>query len=676
MAVSRDNLAGAQRPPSSQEGLNGAEGRNGLVVREAATHNADLEATLPPTPAQELLAASGATVFVLANDPNLVATVRRAADRHPLFVVENWADLEDAVESGRCGIALLDAAMLGSRVIDRIRSLAPYANRLVTLVAADRAAAQDYVGLLSDGRIHRLLIKPPAVGAVRLLIESATARRLLLREEHANDAVAQASAAAAPVLPKSARAAAIGVGAAILIGVGVAAYQLDWLNRFRGPESATPAAAASAPPEAPPTLEQQVAELHRQAVLARTEGRVAEPVGASALDHYLAILALSSADQPARAGLAAVVEGLFAQAEEALLADSLEAAAAALDHVRRADPTSSRLAFLDAQLGRALAAFAAASPASAAAPAETAAPTELDSVLSLATARLRRGQLLAPEGDSARAYLDRAAQLDASDARVAALRADLAAALMATARLVAVSDPTAAANLTREARQVGAEPALVAALERDVATARAREEQRRLADRLATARARLQEGAVFVPAADSALAHLSLLQTDAPELAGLGEAWEAFRLAAATAIEGAIDGGEWAAADVQLAELARVPGGAAVADPLRAELAARRLQQTYLATASPASELVLRSSVPVVYPETALIRGVEGWVDLEFVVDRNGQPQNPVVVDASLPGRFDDAALAAVVQYRYVPFELDGRIYERRLRLRIRFRVQ
>ncbi len=675
MAVSRENLAGAQRPPPSQEGLNGAEGRNSLVVREAATHHADLEATLPPTPVQELLAASGATVFVLANDPNLVATIRRAADRHPLFVVENWADLEDAVESGRCGIALLDAAMLGSRVIDRIRSLAPYANRLVTLVAADRATAQDYVGLLSDGRIHRLLIKPPAVGAVRLLIESATARRLLLREEHANDAVTQASAAAASVLPKSARAAALGVGAAILIGIGVAAYQLDWVNRFRGPESAAPAAVASAP-EAPLTLEQQVAELHRQAALARTEGRVAEPVGASALDQYLAILALSSADQPARAGLAAVVEGLFAQAEEALLADSLEAAAAALDHVRRADPTSSRLAFLDAQLGRALAAFAAGSPANAAAPAEAVAPTELDSVLSLATARLRRGQLLAPEGDSARAYLDRAAQLDASDTRVAALRADLAAALMATARLVAVSDPPAAANLTREARQVGAEPALVAALERDVATARVREEQRRLADRLATARARLQEGAVFVPAADSALAHLSLLQSDAPELAGLGEAWEAFRLAAATAIQGAIDGGEWVAADVQLAELARVPGGAAVTDPLRAELAARRLQQTYLATASPASELVLRSSVPVVYPETALIRGVEGWVDLEFVVDRNGQPQNPVVVDASLPGRFDDAALAAVVQYRYVPFELDGRIYERRLRLRIRFRVQ
>ena len=75
---------------------------------------------------------------------------------------------------------------------------------------------------------------------------------------------------------------------------------------------------------------------------------------------------------------------------------------------------------------------------------------------------------------------------------------------------------------------------------------------------------------------------------------------------------------------------------------------------------------MLRSSVPAVYPSQAIARGIEGWVDLEFVVDRNGQPRNLAVVQASPPGRFDAAALAAVAQYRYVPFERDGRVYERR----------
>ena len=116
--------------------------------------------------------------------------------------------------------------------------------------------------------------------------------------------------------------------------------------------------------------------------------------------------------------------------------------------------------------------------------------------------------------------------------------------------------------------------------------------------------------------------------------------------------------------------------GRAAAAPLAAELAAGRLQELYLATVAPASELTVRSSAPAVYPPEALERGTEGWVDLEFVVDRAGQPRNLVVQRASPPGQFDAAALAAVGQYRYVPFEHDGRVYERRIRLRVRFQLQ
>ena len=180
---------------------------------------------------------------------------------------------------------------------------------------------------------------------------------------------------------------------------------------------------------------------------------------------------------------------------------------------------------------------------------------------------------------------------------------------------------------------------------------------------------------MFAPLNDSALDYLSRLQADAPELAGLAEAWEEFRQASVLLIQRTIESGEWALADAQLAGLTPAPGGVAAAAPLAAELAARRLQQTYLAEAAPASELDLRSSVPVVYPSQAIARGIEGWVDLEFVVDRNGQPRNLAVVQASPPGRFDAAALAAVAQYRYVPFERDSRVYERLVRLRVRFQM-
>ena len=667
MAVSHDHMLGPTRPQGSE----GSELEHG-----SPRHEIDLEATLPPTPVRELLAASGATLFVLTTDSEFAAAIQRAAgDRYPLVVVESWAELEDAAATGRCGIALVDAAALGRRVVERIGILASRADRLVTLVAADRAAAHEYVGLLSTGRIHRLLIKPPAIGATRLLIESAVARRLQLRDASPKEEAPVAVHAAARDIARWQRPLIVGISAVALLGIALAASRLGWFDRFIPPQevgATTPAPATATSPE-----EQSLVERRASAALALEQGRLAEPAGDNALEHYLAILSLKPTDQAARNGLTAVVETLFSRAEEALLVGSLEGAAAALDHVRRADPTSSRLAFLDAQLARSLAALAVppAASANAAAPGAADGPTELDSVLSLAAARLRRGQLLRPAGDSAVAYLERAARLDAANPGVAALRADLTAALLEAARLVAASDVAAATTLVTEARRLGGQSASVAALERELGATREREGQQ-FAERLATARERVQGGALFAPPSDSAFDYLSRLQADAPELAGLAEAWEAFRQAGAAAIRTDIANREWARADTELAALAQAPGGESAAAPLAAELAARRLQETYLADAAAPSELTLLQSVPVIYPNDALQLGITGWVEVDLIVDREGRPRDLSVIDASPRGRFDAAALAAVQQYRYAPFERDGRVYERRLQFRLRFQLQ
>jgi protein TonB len=664
MAVSYEKLPGA-----------GSASREHANVRDLRIAG-PLDATLPPTPIRELLAASGATLYVLATDASFVATIRRAAEQHPLFVVETWPELREAVESGQCGIALIDAAVLGPRVANCVATLSTFHDRLVTLVAADRAAAHEYIGLLSGGRIHRLLIKPTAVGAARLLIESATARRLQLREE-ATKAAAPSAVSAAASRPYWAWIA--GVAAIALLAVAIVGGRLDWWNGAVTTETGTPAIAEAAPASVTaPTAEQVLADLRAKAALSLQEGRLAEPPGNNALEHYLAVLALLPADQAARGGLASVVDGLFTRAEEALLADSLESAAAALDQVRRADPASSRLAFLDAQLARALAVVAAPpqAPTRTVAPPPPASPTELDSMLSLATARLARGQILTPAGDSAVAYLERAMQIGSNDARVATLRADVTTALIAAARLVVDTDVAAAANLTAEARRVGVDSAALIALEADVGAAVARERQRQLSARLDAARESVRSGALFAPANGNALVYLTALQADAPDFAGLAEEWEAFRQAAVLAIESSIVNGDWATADAQLAGLAQAPAGAIAAQPLAAELAARRLQETYLATAAQASVMTLQTSVRPVYPPELLARAVEGWVDLELVVDRNGVPREVVVKQASPPGRFDEAAVEAVQQYRYQPFERDGRIYERRLKMRMRFQVQ
>lgn len=59
--------------------------------------------------------------------------------------------------------------------------------------------------------------------------------------------------------------------------------------------------------------------------------------------------------------------------------------------------------------------------------------------------------------------------------------------------------------------------------------------------------------------------------------------------------------------------------------------------------------------VPPQYPATALQRGIEGRVLIEFNVGRNGAVNNPRII-ASEPERvFDKAAIKAVEQWRYEP---------------------
>ena len=82
------------------------------------------------------------------------------------------------------------------------------------------------------------------------------------------------------------------------------------------------------------------------------------------------------------------------------------------------------------------------------------------------------------------------------------------------------------------------------------------------------------------------------------------------------------------------------------------------------------------SAQPLEYPRSAQQAGIEGWVDLEFIVGRDGYVGEISVIGAEPEGRFEPEAIASVSTYRYEPFELDGRVYERRLSLRVRFALE
>ncbi len=109
------------------------------------------------------------------------------------------------------------------------------------------------------------------------------------------------------------------------------------------PETQRPPASASVG-DAP------FAELLEQARSARAAGNLITPVGNSAVDYYLAVVAQSNGDAAIAAELGDVVAEVLGVAESAILSRDATEAENALSMARLADPDNSRLAFLTAQV--------------------------------------------------------------------------------------------------------------------------------------------------------------------------------------------------------------------------------------------------------------------------------------------------------------------------------------
>ena len=77
-----------------------------------------------------------------------------------------------------------------------------------------------------------------------------------------------------------------------------------------------------------------------------------------------------------------------------------------------------------------------------------------------------------------------------------------------------------------------------------------------------------------------------------------------------------------------------------------------------------------RDVIPLVrinpdYPQRALQRGLEGWVQVQFTITATGTVKDPIVVDAMPKSIFDDAALKAIARWRYNPKVENGTAVER-----------
>jgi periplasmic protein TonB len=80
--------------------------------------------------------------------------------------------------------------------------------------------------------------------------------------------------------------------------------------------------------------------------------------------------------------------------------------------------------------------------------------------------------------------------------------------------------------------------------------------------------------------------------------------------------------------------------------------------------------------VPPDYPARAAAGGIEGWVQVQFTITAAGTVRDAVVVAAAPKGWFEDAALKAIVRWRYNP-RVDGGVAVERVGLQtvIRFEL-
>jgi TonB family protein len=305
-------------------------------------------------------------------------------------------------------------------------------------------------------------------------------------------------------------------------------------------------------------------------------------------------------------------------------------------------------------------------------PGDTPAPrSELDDALALAAARLRADQLLQPVNDSANHYLQQAARLGPNNGRVSALRKELAAALVRQAdSALDAGDLESAERSLTGALDAGADAeaiAIVSAALADAQRAQAQQGAVRRVDQL------LEAGRLIEPPQDNAWAVLEPMWAMPPAhpewLATLGR----FQEALASEAERRVAAADWPGTERALAVLIETSFDASRVGVISNELSYNRHQTELLANPVPLQQLPVVSSKAPRYPRRAQQRGIEGWVDLSFVVNEEGLPESITVIGAEPPEVFDEAVVAALSDYRFEPYEQDGRLYRRAAQTRVSF---
>jgi protein TonB len=187
---------------------------------------------------------------------------------------------------------------------------------------------------------------------------------------------------------------------------------------------------------------------------------------------------------------------------------------------------------------------------------------------------------------------------------------------------------------------------------------------------------RLAEAKLLEPADDSAKYYWLQLKSANPANEQLQPALQSLGTRLTQQAQMEVLGSQYQAARNTIDEAQALGYASSELTRLDAQVAAALDRAAFEADVVLANTLAREKYVAPRYPTAALRRAQEGWVDLDFTVASDGAVTDIAVRGASPSGVFEDAAIKAVSQWRYVPVKRNGRPVEQRARLRMRFAVQ
>jgi TonB family protein len=614
------------------------------------------------------LASDIVELVVLTADDIFLQTLREAVGpTRRLWHVPTSDKVSDLLIAGGVGILVLDVQAvheMGPRFISEIKRQFP---DLVVVAAGTREAETALARLISDGTIYRFIHKPMSPARAKLFADAAV-KKYEEQTKHRGAAVDAPRRGGLWV--------GIGCAALCLLLAGI------WLSRRgAGPPSEPPAVSSTArtPAAVPAAVLAGGPTPLAHAALALAANRLTAPAGDNALELYRQALALNPSDADARAGIAEVHERLLSRAENALLEERLDEASADLDAARAGGVDAGRLAFLAAQLAKARTQLKAAAasrrvPAQAA-PTEPGAP-QADQFAALALERMHDQHLIEPEGDSARFYVEQALKADPKSADALEAQQQFALGLLAAARAAIDRRDFARASSWLDAADGVASPDNVENLRRALDSTRREAGSDAQKQLLKSAEERLRADRLIEPENDNAKYYLNALRSVDPATSAVVRLTQELGARLVGKGRNALTLQQYDAASSWLDEAAAIGYAGPEASAARRDLDAALAQQAFLANVVSANQLDLAKSVPPIYPRKAEQNGVEGWVELDFTVADSGAVKDVAVHAATPPGVFDQAAVGALLQWRYKPVLRDAKAAEQRARIRIRFTVQ